>query len=160
MKDKIVNKYGKAVSKGRGITLCRFGGLKMVKQKGNYGKSGFYNAPERYGFYAFVYQFVDIFLASSTQSLTKDNYKRFNAIDGYIWTHIRPVKDKDIVEVSANDCWYKVSIKTFIKCVKKAYAVDSSNMSSKDYISDRNNPYKCVGKDHLEVFITRETIIN
>lgn len=159
MKDKIVNKYGKAVSKGRGITLCRFGGLGMVKQKGNYGKDGFYNAPERYGFYAFLYQFVDIYLASSTQRIAKDNYKRFNVIDGFIWTHIKPSKDRLIVEKV--NSWYKVSIETFIKCVKKAYAMDSGSLEAKFSEPSRNNPYcHYISRDHLEVFITRDTVIS
>lgn len=59
---------GKAVSKGKGISLCRYGGLNIVKQRGNYGNDTFHSAPERYGFYAFPYSFVEMFLVGSTKT--------------------------------------------------------------------------------------------
>lgn len=84
-----------------GVSLVRWGGLTMVKQKGNYGRDTFHAAPERYGFYAFLFPFIDLFLISSTKK-TEFNAgvrKEFHAISGVIWTHIKPDDASMILDV-------------------------------------------------------------
>lgn len=144
---------------GKGLTLCRYGGINIVKQKGNYGKDGFHNAPERHGFYAFPFPYVEIFLAASTKlnEIHAGVYKKFKAYDGYIWSHLKPQKESDIIEVK--NSWYKTTVSVFKKSLKICYANDSSYIQSKYGMPNRKNPYSFVSKDHLEVFVTRETVL-
>lgn len=44
------------------MKFIRIGGLSPVKQKGNYGKDGFHNAPARRGIYAFPFGVFEPFL--------------------------------------------------------------------------------------------------
>lgn len=165
MKELIKPKMGKAVSKGKGISLCRYGGLNIVKQRGNYGNDTFHSAPERHGFYAFPYSFVEMFLVGSTKvkEVKEGTYKKFRAIDGYLWTHLKPDRQADIIAQKGS--WYKVTVEGYINALKKDYAHHSSSMY-KDFYGEgktypnRANPYIITCKDDLEVFITRETVIS
>lgn len=159
MTQKILNAFGKPISKGQGISLCRFGGLNIIRQKNNYGKSGFHNAPERHGFYAFPFTFVEMFLAASTKQkeIKEGTYKRFNAVEGFLWTHLKPARQADIID--ENESWYKVSIEGYVKALKICYANDSAENQFKYGMPNRANPYTFVSRDHLEVFITRQTVI-
>jgi len=157
--DKNKKKYDKPVSKGKGLLLCRFGGINIVKQKNNYGKDGFHNAPERYGFYAFPYPYVEMFLAGSTKmnEIKAGVYKKFKAVEGNIWSHLEPRNKSDIIE--QKNGWYKTTVEVYLKSLKICYANDSGYNQAKYGMPNRKNPYSFVSKDHLEVFLTRETIL-
>lgn len=165
MKEPLKRKMGKPVSKGQGISLCRYGGLTMVRQRGNYGNNTFHSAPERYGFYAFPYSYVEMFLTGSTKQkeVKEGTYKRFTALDGYLWTHLKPSRQADII--AEHGSWYKVSVEGYIKALKKEYARLSPAMykdfyGDKKVLPNRANPFIITTKDELEVFVTRETIIS
>ena len=174
-----LSKKHQAPFKDNQITLARFGGLNMVKQKGNYhtGKEKtFHGAPERFGMYAYIFPFIDLFLASSTKSneIKAKVYKKFQALDGFIWTHLA---HSSVVIHDTKGSWNKVAVKDMPKQVRKALATDSGAVYAmikygdnyKDYENRQiqvkghpmlKNPYTYICKDHLEVFLTRETIIN
>lgn len=165
MKEPIKKKMGKPVSKGQGISLSRYGGLNIVRQKGNYGNNTFHSAPERHGFYAFPYSYVEMFLATSTKrkEINEGTYKKFVAVDGFLWTHLKPTRQADIIAIYGS--WYKVSVQAYIRALKKEYARLSQQMYKDFYGNDkpspnRANPFIITCKDDLEVFITRETIIS
>ncbi len=165
------------------ITLCRFGGInKLVKQKGNYKVGddiGFHRAPERKGFYCFVYPFVERFLLGGCANggkgyfigdddEIKQEMKKFKVVDGYIWTHIKPQKSHWIV--AQKDSWYKVHIKNFVKVFAKEFADTCGNAqelySSPSWSGKKTpmitvkSPYNIYNKDHLEIFIGRDAIIS
>lgn len=163
-----------------GVSLVRWGGLTMVRQKGNYGRDTFHAAPERYGFYAFLFPFIDLFLISSTKKTEFDAgvRKEFHAVDGVIWTHLKPSDSSLILDVQGN--WYKVNVSVLNKMVQKAFAVESSVVQS-DYFFEnpeirkpwrgkegqelkvhRVNAYGGYGRmrDNLEVFVCRDTKIS
>ena len=141
MKQMIKPKMGKAVSKGKGISLCRYGGLNIVKQKGNYGNDTFHSAPERHGFYAFPYSFVEMFLVGSTKTkeVKEGTYKKFRAIDGYLWTHLKPARQADIIaqkgysvgNIDSTICLQKPKIKDLIPQMQTVLA-EVMNISSDD----------------------------
>lgn len=148
------------IHKNKGVLLSRYGGLNIVKQKNNYGEDYFHSAPERYGFYAFIYPFVELFLVMSTKKkeVEEGTYKKFKAIDGYIWTHLEPKKKSQIIEVK--NSWFKIPVSALPGAISKIYAKDSMSMSEAfDIKGTRINPYSLTTRDHLEVFICRETKI-
>jgi hypothetical protein len=157
--EKYKKSHSKPTSKGKGLLFCRFGGLNIVRQKNNYGKKGFHNAPERYGFYAFPFPYVEMFLAASTKmnEIKSGVYKKFKASEGYIWSHLEPRNKSDIIEV--NNDWFKTTIEVYKKSLKICYANDAGCNQFQYGMPNRKNPYSFVSKDHLEVFITRETIL-
>lgn len=163
-----------------GVSLVRWGGLTMVKQKGNYGRDTFHAAPERYGFYAFLFPFIDLFLISSTKK-TEFNAgvrKEFHAISGVIWTHIKPDDASMILDVRGE--WFKVDVSNLNKMVQKAFAVESSVIQADYFFANpetrtpwkgnegkelkvhRVNAYGGYGRmtDNLEVFVCRDTKIS
>lgn len=148
------------VHKNKGVWLSRYGGLTLVNQKGNYGRDTFHAAPERYGFYAFIYPYVEMFLAMSTKrkEVNEGTYKKFKAIDGFIWIHLEPKRKSEIVEMK--NSWYKIHVSSLPGAIAKVYAKDSAEMGE---IWGNNigrlNPYSITSKDHLEVFVCRETKI-
>lgn len=177
--EKIKRQMNKPLA-SNGVSLVRWGGLTMVRQKGNYGRDTSHAAPERYGFYAFIFPFIELFLISSTKK-TEFNArvrKEFHATDGYIWTHIKPYDATMIVDVRGD--WFKVHVFNLNKIVKKAFAVESSLIQS-DYFFEnpetrtpwkgtqgkelkvhRVNAYGGYGRmmDNLEVFVCRDTKIS
>lgn len=159
------------------VALVRYGGLSMVKQKGNYGNETYHSAPERFGFYAFIFPYIELFLIGSTK---KDEFKagvrkEFHAVDGEIWTHFKPKNAKDIIAV--HNSWYKIRVSVLNKTIRKVYAEDCAYMQSHYHFIDhekripfnpnqpppkieRINPYSHCSTDHMEVFVCRDTIIN
>lgn len=163
----------------RGVSLTRWGGLNMVKQKGNYGNDTFHSAPERHGFYAFMFPFIDLFLIACTKNKEFDARlkKDFHATDGYIWTHLKPKNVSEIIAI--HNCWYKVHVSTLNKLVQRAFATDCAHVQTSYFFEDQEKriPYKgregiepkvvrlnsygsLVSIDHLEVFVCRDTIIS
>jgi hypothetical protein len=162
-----------------GVSLVRYGGLNIVKQKGNYGNQTYHSAPERHGYYAFLFPFIELFLIGSTK---QDEFKagvrkKFHAIDGYIWTHFKPRQRKDIVAESNG--WYKVHVSVLNKIIQQRFALDSTciqtNYTYERYLTDnqpekgkrndavkvkRINPYVYYSTDHMEVFVCRDTKIS
>lgn len=155
--------------------LCRLGGInKMNKQrfllKDN--KDRYHAAPERKGFFAFVFPYVDERLLSFEdddikytkngfikREFKKDSYKKFVAYDGLIWTHIRPNNDSEIIANPSYN-WYKVSVKNFIKSIKKDFNDTNGFLKSyKDFehVGDLKNPYLNYSLTQFEVFLTRDT---
>lgn len=177
--EKIKKKMNKP-SASNSISLVRWGGLSIVRQKGNYGNEGFHTAPERYGFYAFIFPFIDLFLISSTKKAEFDARvrKEFQAIDGLIWTHIKPHDVSMILAIKDN--WYKVRVTDLNKIIRKVFAYESSEAQAKFFFENiekripwksnsgkelkvhRVNPYGGYGGmiDHLEVFVCRDTKIS
>lgn len=161
--------------KNNKIALARYGGLNLVKQKNNYGNDTFHSAPERYGMYAFIFPFIELFLIGSTKTkeYNEGTYKKFHAVDGYIWTHLShpnvPIFDK-------KNAWYKIQVQDLPKVVRKTFAIDTgshysftrfgytNNKTNRNKINEqceiRKAPYTLISKDHLEVFVCRETIIS
>jgi hypothetical protein len=158
------------------LTLARYGGLNIVKQKNNYGRETFHSAPERYGFYAFIFPYIELFLVASTREneLKDGTYKKFNPKGGVIWTHLEPPKASMII--TKKNSWYKVNVGDMPVICKKAFAVEVgkeygdsiygichkeyNKEREKQYFSPMNkSPYAFMSKDHLEVFVCRDTII-
>lgn len=159
------------------VALVRYGGLNMVKQKGNYGNETYHSAPERFGFYAFIFPYIELFLIGSTKhnEFKAGVRKEFHAVDGEIWTHFKPKNPKDIIAV--HNSWYKVRVSVLNKTIRKVYAVDSSYTQARYHFIDhekripfdsnkkfpkieRINPYSYCSTDHMEVFVCRDTIIS
>lgn len=175
-KEKIKNKMQKPLRDGA-VSLIRYGGLNIVKQKGNYGNKTYHSAPEKFGYYAFIFPYIELFLIGSTKvnEFNAGMRKEFHAVDGFIWTHFKPDNQKDILAVS-ND-WYKVPVSVMNKIIRKVYAEESAindtyyhyedffgerkliNPSKPAPKAHRNNPYSYCSTDHMEVFVCRETII-
>ena len=176
--EKIKRQMNKPLA-SNGVSLVRWGGLTMVRQRGNYDRATCLSAPERYGFYAFLFPFIDLFLISSTKK-TEFNAgvrKEFHAISGVIWTHIKPDDPSMILDVHGN--WFKVDVFNLNKIVQKAFAVESSVVQSDHFFENHETrtPWKCYeGKelkvqrvnayggygrftDKLEVFVCRDTKI-
>lgn len=171
-------------SEGR-VTLARYGGIgKCIKQKGNFGRfkndedneMTYHEAPERYGYYAFIYPYIELFLLGSpVNKKGKKNtecysdyvgrfqekkarvYKKFVATDGTLWTHLKPHKQHMILEEKGS--WYKVYVKDFYKVINKAMAIQHGENVGFGFPHGVNGSY-AVSNDHLEVFITRDTKIN
>lgn len=163
------------------ITLCRYGGIgKLIKQKGNFNKNvddnemTFHQAPERHGYYAFLYPYIELFLLGSpTNKAGKNNdnikyngrftefkngtYKIFQAKDGTLWTHIKPKKNYLILDRKGS--WFKVNVCDFHIIIKQEMARMHGECIGHGYPSGTNPTY-LFSKDHLEVFITKDTKIN
>ena len=173
--EKNKRQMNKPLSNGS-VALVRYGGLNMVKQKGNYGRETYHSAPERIGFYAFIFPYIELFLIGSTKmtEFKAGIRKEFHAVDGAIWTHFKPDDVKDILAVH-ND-WYKVPVSVMNKLIRKVYANDSAHIQTYWHYSDhekrtlnkdgaehpkvhRINPYSHCSTDHMEVFVCRDTII-
>ena len=172
-----INKIEKKsfISSGH-VSLCRFGGInKLNKQKNNYKSNdiepSYHQAPEKHGFYAFITHFVEPFLLGGVanggkgriKSFGKPNQcKNFDAVDGLIWTHIKPHKGYMIIE--ENGSWYKVNVKDLSSIIKKEFSRLSSSLRDDgvyfDYDQIVRNPFYYYSKDHMEVFICRDTIIS
>lgn len=159
------------------VALVRYGGLNMVKQKGNYGNKTYHSAPERFGFYAFIFPYIELFLIGSTKQneFKAGVRKEFHAIDGEIWTHLKPSNRKDII--AEHNSWYKVHVSVLNKTIRQVYANDSTNIQTRYYFMDeekripfnsetpfpkikRINPYSNSSTDHMEVFVCRDTVIS
>jgi hypothetical protein len=150
------------------VTLARYGGLSMVRQKNNYGKDSFHSAPERYGFYAFVFPYIEMYLAYSTKEneINAGVYKKFPVKGGYIWTHLEP---HDVTQIkSVKGSWFKVSVDYLPKLYSKYFAIETGYKYGNDvkdmrrfknFFSPKNkSPYAYISKDHLEVFVCRDTV--
>lgn len=164
------------------ITLARYGGIgKLVKQKNNYvagNEEIYHNAPERKGYYAFIFPYIELFLLGSPVNASKNDwdenrsnrgrfvekkahvYKKFFATGGTIWTHMMPKKRHMILEEKGG--WVKINVSDF-SVVLGHYLSDlgRSARSSHGYsLEVAKQPFRIYSKDDMEVFITRDTKIN
>lgn len=156
------------------VTLARFGGLNMVRQRKNYGNDTFHSAPERYGFYAFVFPYIELFLIGSTKNkeFQEGTYKKFQLKGGFIWTHLKPFKSNEIIDTYGS--WYKIRAEYLPKLYAKYFAIETGCTYANDvygyghkehnkerikkfYSPMKKSPYIFTSKDHLEVFVCRET---
>ncbi len=173
------------------ISLCRYGGLgKHIKQKGNYSSKdaiedemSFHQAPERRGYYAFIFPYVELFLLGSPVNPSSKNgeylgnnrgrflekekgqYKKFEATGGTIWIHLKPKNESMILEKKGS--WYKINVSDFSSILKKHIALlkkQNSQWLLKEDASREStiglNPFYWISKDEMEVFITKDTKIN
>tara|TARA_Y100001960_G_scaffold331745_1_gene429766 strand:+ start:1342 stop:1857 length:516 start_codon:yes stop_codon:yes gene_type:complete len=162
------------------VTLARYGGIgKVVKQKGNYSSNEddmtFHQAPERYGYYAFIFPYIELFLLGSpVNKAGKEDeqpgrsrgrfvekkakiYKKFFATDGTLWTHMEPKKRHMVIAERGG--WYKVNVSDLHRILEN-HISESQKAGAKMGFSPHQNPYSYFSKDDMEVFITRDTKIN
>ena len=162
------------------ISLCRYGGIgKHIKQKGNYSKSeesSYHKAPESKGYYAFIFPYVELFLLGSPVNKAGKNgdtnkgqcrgrfvekearvYKKFHASSGTIWTHLKPKKRSMIIEEKGS--WVKINVSDFSKVLSQSIADEIKGIRT-NYSVKLKSPFYYVSKDHMEVFITKDTKIN
>lgn len=169
------------------LKLCRYGGLNAIKQKHyntDYDNMTYHGAPEKYGFYSFLYPYIDwFFLTVETGKIKKNKknkqfknkrenlqvpYKKFSIINGDIWTHIEPSEKYRKFIKEERGSWYKIDSQIFNDMFKKEYALMTGN-----YIKYINNtyedkkkrkknlnftpksPYKFFSKDYLEIFVPK-----
>lgn len=161
---------------GKKIKLCRYGGIgKMIKQKSNYNASSvdltFHQAPERKGFYAFLYPYIELFLlgspvnSSSKLEGTRGRfvekkahvYKKFDAVGGTIWIHLKPKQHQIIC---THGSWYKVHVSELDSIISKHLAKLTKDVVQMGLGSNRSSPYYMFSKDNMEVFVTKDTKIN
>jgi len=166
------------------LRLARYGGLSAVRQKHyttNYQKMGFHDAPERYGFYAFLFPYIDLFLLTGETGKLKNGefkkkrdkiavpYKKFS-VEGDIWTHIYLDKKYRYLIKDKRGKWFKINSNDFIKIFKKEYAKMTGEyieLITHNYKKERvnnifftvKNPYKLFSTDYLEIFVPRSTKI-
>ena len=166
----------------RKLNLCRYGGIgKMIKQKGNYDRKtemSFHQAPERYGFYAFIFPLVELFLLGSPVNVSKSestgirapqgrflelkngSYKKFTAFDGTIWTHLKPKKRSMILDEIGS--WYKVRVEDIHILLNQEIANMNKQLRMDSFY--KHLGYKAIlnfySKDHFEVFVTKDTKID
>lgn len=136
------------------IQLCRYGGLNMTKQKhytSNEEDAYFHSAPEKFGFYAFLYPYVDLFFVTQTTGKIKKNtdgikrkreafnvpYKKFS-VEGYVWTHmVIPHKHMHYVEKEFGS-WSKIHTEGLRKVIDKDYAYHSGRVTNFDGFTSKN----------------------
>ena len=130
------------------LQLVRYGKFDIVEQKNNFGKDGFHNAPEKFGCYAFIHPYVELFLMGHR---SKEPRYTCNLIGGEIWTHLIPKRHLILDE---SNSWYKINVIELTNLLKK-YHYDASfegEVFSKSHRMFQSN-------DHFELFITKETLI-
>lgn len=162
------------------IQLARYGGLSPVKQTHyttDYDSMTYHGAPERYGFYAFLWPYIDWFLLGGTDKLKEDQsgckakrdalnaeYRKFS-VDGYIWTHIDVPKAFRSRVVEERGSWRKLHSSDFEDMFSKVYA-RTIGESIASY-TERGGPidftvksaFKFFSTDHLEIFVPKGTRI-
>lgn len=168
------------------LRLCRYGGLSAVKQTHyttDYDSMTFHGAPERYGIYAFLFPYIDWFLLGGDTGKIKskidydgpkrDNllvpYKKFS-VNGDIWTHIEPHPKYRMFVKEERGNWFRMDSNDFVTMFKKDFAKQVG-----EYLDFMNNninwggnekirctvkaPFKFFSKDHLEIFVPKDTKI-
>jgi len=142
--------------------------LKQKHYTTQYENHTFHTAPEKYGFYSFLYPYIEPFLLSGTGKDTKTTpYKHFS-VCGYIWTHLECSK-----YIEERGGWFKVHSNDFMDFFPKYYAKEIGNSinfskkiieeySEKEFKLDKTikNPFKYFSKDHLEIFVPHYTKIS
>lgn len=158
---------------GKEVKFVRYGGLSPVPQKGFSKKfPTLHSPPERSGFYAFVWPYIEMFLLSGL-SKTQKNFKnepikkhmhpRTFYYYGFIWHHLGVyVKNEQILDERGG--WYKTDFKTYIEALRKGLHDERSSSFGpsfeikkdndeinylQSYMRGKNN----FMKDHFEVFI-------
>ena len=166
------NYKNNATLKNGQINLVRYGGInKLIKQKHNYCKNSddasYHNAPEKYGFYCFLYPFIELFLLGSPVNGKKGRFmelkshtvKKFVAYDGYIWTHLEP-KNKSLIK-DIHGAWNKIHVHDFKTVIRQYIALETGGTKSESswmYMEGNvKNPLRWYSKDHMEIFICRDT---
>lgn len=169
-------------NKNHSIELCRFGGInKLIKQKGNYTtkpwneNSSKYEAPERKGFYAFIFPFVtmDLLGGKANGGKTRANevnnsrtmYKKFEAVGGEIWTHLHPINKESII--AQHGMWYKLKIVDLIDAIAlemkeyNEFAYGNIQMDNENIVGfTMKNALQYVDRTDFEVFVCRDTLIS
>ena len=104
------------------LKLARYGGLSHIKQKHfttNEEEMGYHGAPERKGFYAFLYPYIEWFLLGGTEKIKDiENPKnkrqilvhkyRIFKVNGYVWTHLTIPKEFQAFIVQERGSWVKI----------------------------------------------------
>lgn len=140
--------------------------------------AGFHTPPEKKGIYAFIWPYVEPFLAAWNKDImvkgvdkSGNETMRFPPIKkfqhhGDIWTHFVEPAKKMGVGKEYKGSWVKVHTKDLPKLLKKVIAMDRkslrtpSSWNKEAYKSKVFDPYKIgrseaitMSRDHLEVFI-------
>ena len=172
------------------IMFARWGGMNPKRDKDlekKFTKSqddgtpivGFHKAPEHKGIYAFIWPYVEPFLAAWNKEYRqktgkKDEYgedeERFKPIKkfqhhGDIWCHfVKEAKELGVGKEYKNT-WVKIDTKDLPKLLSKVMARDIGSLQGDKWMRDKPDivrqiadPYKrgkggFMSKDHLEVFI-------
>lgn len=162
----------------KNLKLVRYGGLSAVKQKHystNYDEMEFHGAPERFGFYSFLFPYIDWFLLSGDtgkiknvdSSLVKNRratlavpYKKFS-VNGFIWTHIKPTSKNIKMITDTRGSWYKIHSSDFNILFKKEFSlmVAENNRMFGNVNKTIKNPYSNICTDYLEIFVPKNTTI-
>lgn len=117
----------------------------------------YHGAPERYGFYSFLYPYIETFLLGGTGKDTKTTKRRILSVNGYIWTHINMPK-----AIEQRGEWFKVHSTDFLEYFPKYYASEAKHLLKLGYQpinKTLKNPFRFVSKDHLEIFVPHYTKI-
>jgi len=144
------------------------------------GQIGFHTPPENKGIYAFIWPYVEPFLAAwqkdrMIKTGRKDEYGdeviRFPPIkkfthDGFIWTHLTEPAKTLRVGLEYKGSWVKVHTKDLPMLLRKSFAKDIKQLKKDPWQAnvkhDIKDPYKrgrsggmTMTRDHLEVFIPK-----
>jgi len=140
------------------IKLVRYGNVNPIKQTHyvtNYNEMTYHGAPEKYGFYTFLYPYIETFLLGGTGKDIKTTTRRMFTVDGYIWTHLEISN-----AIEQRGSWFKVHSKDFLEYFPKYYASEVKYILNLGYQSiDKTlkNPFRFISKDHLEIFVPHYT---
>jgi hypothetical protein len=148
------------------MKFARVGGLSPVNQKGNYGRDTYHAAPAKFGTYAFIYPYIELFLVlwnGKNKNELKHNGIRYFEYDGPLWTYL------DCVATLNRGGWRLTDTGTLEKAVKKEYAsrVKQRKTMFLDFMKEEerknlpswyfgNNNARNISWDHLEVFIPKK----
>jgi len=163
--------------KGQSMVFARYGGLSPKKQN-HYVKESemeYHSAPEKRGFYSFLWPYIDWFLLGGTEKIREDytlkkrdrllyKYRKFK-VNGYIWVHINIPKKYQHIIKETKGSWYKVHSKDFEEVFKKifAYRVKEAMKFKKEFDKKpslrKKADFKIYSYDDLEVFIPKKTKI-
>ena len=158
------------------IILARYGGLSPVKQT-HYQKKeeemNFHSPPEKYGFYAFIFPYIDWFLLSGTDKLKEGKFKnkrkrltqkyRKFQVSGPIWTHMDIPPKLNAFILDKKGYWTKIDfiyleeILKYNKKEEKKYLFSLSGVKKNIPLSC--NVYNFINTDHLEIFVPKGTKI-
>ena len=141
------------------------------------GYNSFHKPPENKGIYAFIWPYVEPFLAAWSDEYykktgTKDEFgddnkkmipiKKFQH-HGKIWTHMTDSVESLGLSGEKKGNWVKVDTKDLPEILAKQMAIDNKSLKKDDFFGGNSketisDPYKrgkggMMSRDHLEVFI-------
>jgi hypothetical protein len=159
-----------SIQESNKIKFVRFGGLSPRTHKRKNFESDFHRPPVKYGIFAFIYPYIEPFLAAWKYPDGKlPKAKMFNH-HGLVWTHmIEPARQLGVA-IDVKDSWALIDTKDLPKVLTKQKSIDATEakgmyasgmMTGKrdvEKIEQIKDPYKrgrggFISMDHLEVFI-------